>query len=145
MIRLWWRVRYGTCRRLRDILTEAPWSNYYLLAALAVFGIGLYLLAHPDMFGYVGGVYRQMAGVASERQWGALFVVCGLFGLGVVLWCRLPAFLWRLLARMAVAFCVLVLAINNLLNRPPPLSTVTYALLAVWSVWGILRTKSSGR
>lgn len=145
MIRLWWRFRYGVWRRLRDILSEAPWSNYDLLASLVVFGIGLYLWANSDIFDHIGGVYRQMADVMSERQWGAAFVASGVFGLSVVLWCRSPAFLWRLLARMVIAFCVLVLAMNNLLNRPPPLSAVTYALLSIWSVWGILRTRSSGR
>ena len=145
MIRIWWRFRYGTCRRLRDILAEAPWSNYDLLSALAVLGIGVYLLLHPTMFQAVGGVYARMAQVASEWLWAGWFIGCGSFGLAVVLWCTAPGFGWRLAARMAIAFCVLILAGNNALYVPPPLSTVTYGLLAVWSVWGILRTRGSGR
>lgn len=139
------RFRYGTCRRLRNILSDAPWSNYDLLMALITGGIGGYLLLYPTMFNQVGGVYRQMASVATEALWGWLFIGCGSFSLVVVLWCHAPAFLWRLAARMATAFCVLVLAGNNALNVPPPLSTVTYVLLSVWAVWGILRTRGSGR
>ena len=33
------RFREGTCRRLRRILLEAPWSSYDLLSALIVSGI----------------------------------------------------------------------------------------------------------
>ena len=145
LITLYHRFRYGTFRRLRDILADAPWSNYDMLASLVVLGVGLYLAAHPKMFDSIGGVYHQMAMVAAEKQWGMLFIGCGGFGLAVVLWCRAPAFLWRLSARMAVAFCLLVLAGNNAMNIPPPLSTVTYVLLSILSVWGILRTRGSGR
>lgn len=144
-IPLYQRIRYGAWWRVWDILSEAPWSNYDLLASLIVLGVGIYLQLYPEMFGHIGGVYRQMAEVASARQWGGLFLGCGSFGLAVVLWCRAPAFIWRLTARMAVAFCLLVLASNNALNTPPPLSTITYVLLSLWSVWGILRTRGSGR
>lgn len=139
------KLRYGTIRRLRDIFLEAPWSNYDLLVSLVVIGIGIYLIANNEMFENIGGVYYQMASVATERQWGALFVGCGSFGLLAVIWCNAPGFVLRLSARMATAFCILVLAGNNALNMPPPLSTVTYMLLSVWSVWGILRTHGSGR
>jgi len=137
--------REGTGGRLRRILLEAPWSSYDLLSALIVSGIGLYLWLNAEIFQHIGGVYQQMADVATERQWGILFMGCGGFALIITLWCVAPPFLWRLSARMATAFCLLVLAGNNLLNFPPPLSTVTYLLLALWSVWGILRTQASGR
>lgn len=137
--------RFRTTRRLRSILLDAPWSSYDLLSSLIVAGIGLYLLLVPDLFQGVGGVYVQFATVASERVWGGLFLACGLVGAANTLWCVIPAFSVRLLSRMGVAFCLLCFALNNLLYRPPPLSTVTYVLLSVWALWGILRTKSSGR
>ena len=142
---LWLRFRYGTCRRLRDILAEAPWSNYDLLISLIVFGVGLYMLVCRTMFQHIGGVYAKMAQVADELTWGLLFVACGGISFAITIWCYAPGFLWRLGARMATAFCLLVLAGNNALHMPPPLSTVTYILLAIWAVWGILRTRSSGR
>jgi hypothetical protein len=46
---------------------------------------------------------------------------------------------------MSVAFCLLCFALNNLLYNPPPLSTVTYLVLSIAALWGIARTKSSGR
>lgn len=138
-------TRWGTTRRLREILLEAPWSSYDLLSSLIVAGIGLYLLLIPSVLQGVGGVYGQFAAVASARVWGGLFLACGLTGAANTLWCVQPAFGLRLLSRMGVAFCLLCFALNNLLYRPPPLSTVTYLLLSVWALWGIVRTKSSGR
>lgn len=135
----------GTLRRLRAILIEAPWSSYDLLSSLIVAGLGVYLLLVPNLFQHVGGVYAQFASVASERMWGGLFLACGVVGIGNVLWCEKPSFGLRLLSRMGVAFCLLCFALNNLLYKPPPLSTVTYSLLSVWALWGIVRTKSSGR
>lgn len=135
----------GTLRRLRSILIEAPWSSYDLLSSLIVAGLGVYLLIVPDLFQCVGGVYAPFASVASERVWGGLFLACGIVGVMNVLWCERPPFGFRLLSRMGVAFCLLCFALNNLLYQPPPLSTVTYALLSVWALWGIARTKSSGR
>lgn len=138
-------TRWGTVRRLREILLDAPWSAYDLLSSAIVAGIGLYLLLVPSLFQSVGGVYAQFAVVASERVWGGLYLACGLVGVGNTLWCVMPTFGARLMARMGVAFCLLCFALNNLLYQPPPLSTVTYALLSVWALWGIVRTKSSGR
>ena len=131
--------------RLRSILLDAPWSSYDLLSSVIVSGIGIYLLIYSEMFLEVGGVYLQFAMVADERVWGGLFLACGLVGVGTTLWCVRPAFVPRLLSRMGVAFCLLCFALNNLLYKPPPLSTVTYVCLSVWSLWGILRTKASGR
>ena len=137
--------REGTYRRLRRILLEAPWNSYDLLSALIVSGIGLYLWLNAEMFQRIGGVYQQMADVATERQWGILFMGCGGFALIITLWCVAPQFLWRLSARMATAFCLLVLAGNNLLNFPPPLSAVTYVLLSAWALWGVVWTNANDR
>lgn len=135
----------GTVRRLRAILLDAPWSSYDLLSSLIVAGLGVYLLIVPGLFQSVGGVYAPFASVAGERVWGGLFLACGIVGVMNVLWFGRPPFGVRLLSRMGVAFCLLCFALNNLLYQPPPLSTVTYALLSVWALWGIARTKSSGR
>ena len=133
------------CHRLRRIMLDAPWSSYDLLAALIVLGAGLYLLTNPHMFEHIGGVYHAMAAVANEWQWGALFVGCGLLGMAGTLRGRAPAFALMLAGRMATAFCLLTLAGNTILSVPPPMSSVTYLCLAVWSVWSILRTRSYGR
>lgn len=130
-----------TCQRLRRIMREAPWSSYDLLAGLIALSAGIFLIASPDLFDHIGGVYQPMANVASERYWGIVFVACGLFGIAVTIAGRMPPFLAILAGRMATAFCLLSLAGNNLLNVPPPLSAVTYVALSIWSVWGILRTR----
>lgn len=137
--------RLGPVRRLREILLEAPWSVYDLLSGVIVCGVGLYLLFAPNMFHQVGGVYAPLSTLANERVWGWLFLGMGAVGIGNTLWCVQPSFGTRLLARMGVAFCLLCFAINHLLYSPPPLSTVTYAVLSLWALWGILRTKASGR
>jgi len=135
----------GTVRHLRDVLISAPWSIYDLLSSLIVAGIGLYLLIYPRMFQQVGGVYAQFSAIADEWIWGWVYGMVGLSGLAVTLWCETPSFVIRLFARMSVAFCLLCFALNNLLYNPPPLSTVTYLVLSVAALWGIARTKSSGR
>lgn len=139
-----WR-KIGTLRRLHVVLLEAPWSNFDLLASLITLLIGGYLLLRPDMFRQVGGVYLTMARVGPEWAWGVLFLGLGILGLVTALWCVCPPFLWRLGARMGTAFCLLTFALNNISYAPPPLSAVTYVLLSLWAVWGILRTKASGR
>lgn len=140
-----WLLYCGTCRRVREIMIDAPWSNFDLLASLITTGIGLYLLLSPEVLGAVGGVYTAMALLGPGCQWGLLFIGLGALGLVTVLWCISPSFGIRLLARMGTAFCLLTFAFNNLLYTPPPLSSITYVLLSVWSIWGILRTKASGR
>ena len=135
--RTWWRIR--------EIMIDAPWSNFDLLASLIAMLIGGYLLLRQDLFAHVGGVYGAMAQIGPEWAWGLLFLGLGVAGLMTVLWCVCPPFLWRLLARMGTAFCLLTFAFNNLSYLPPPLSSITYGLLSAWAIWGILRTKYSGR
>lgn len=139
------KFRVETARRIHEIMIDAPWSNFDLLSSLLSFLIGVYLLLGPGLFDQVGGVYATMGVVAPEWIWGALFLVLGGIGLGMVLWCHCPPFLWRLGARMGTAFCLLTFMFNNFSYSPPPLSTITYTLLSIWAVWGILRTRSSGR
>ena len=124
---------------------DAPWSSYDLLSSTIVFMIGLYLFAFPDIFDHVGGIYAPLARFAEEWVWGILFTSFGGIGIITVLWCVRPSFSARLLSRMGVAFCLLAFALNNLVYSPPPLSSITYFFLSAWAMWGVIRTKSSGR
>lgn len=140
-----WLVYCGTCQRIREIMIAAPWSNFDLMTSSIVCGIGGYLLFMPGMFQAVGGVYRGMARLGPEWAWAVVFLLLGGLGLITVLWCTRPRFGARLLARMGVALCLLTFALNNLSYYPPPLSAVTYVLLSVWALWGVVRTKTSDR
>ena len=140
-----WRWSCQVCDRILEILVSAPWSVFDLLASMIVSGIGIYLLLSPAMFLQIGGVYQAMAQLGNEQVWGTVFLLCGIFGFVVCIWIVRLSFYWRLTARMAVAFCLLSFALNNLNNCPPPLSTVTYGVLGVASLWSVLRTKTSGR
>lgn len=135
----------GTMRRLRAVMIDAPWSSFDLLASLIVSWIGLYLWWRPDMFGHIGGVYTAFARLAPEWAWGCAFMLVGGLSLATVLWCERPRFAWRLLARMLIAFFLLLFAFNNLSHSPPPLSTITYVWLSCWALWGVVRTCPSGR
>jgi len=66
-------------------------------------------------------------------------------GIGNTLWFVMPTFGARLLARMGVAFCLLLFAFNNLRHFPPPLSAITYVWLSLWALWGVVRTRASDR
>lgn len=145
IIQRYTQVYCNTCRRIREILKEAPWSSFDLLSSLIVLGLGAYLFVTPDLFDRFGGIYHVFAAWADEVWWGALFVSCGFFGLGMVCWPARPLFSLRLLARMAVAFCLLTLTINHLGNSPPPAATITNSVLSLAATWGILRTRRHGR
>ncbi len=133
------------CGRLREILYEAPWSSYDLIAASITFWLGLYLLLSPGLFQRFSGVYQVLARLGNERLWGWGLISFGMFGLLNVLWLSRPPFLVRLISRMGIAFCFLSLALNNLGNNPPPASAITYIVLAIASLWCVWRTKASGR
>ena len=136
---------YRLCERFREIMHEAPWSSYDLIVSSIIFWLGVYLLMSPGLFGEFSGVYNVLSRLGDECVLGWGFLACGVAGLLNVLWMTLPPFPVRLLARMVVAFCVLSLAINNLGNRPPPASAITYSVLALAALWSVLRTKASGR
>lgn len=135
----------GTLTRLRDILHAAPWSNHDLLAALIVVGMGGLLLGQPGLFHGLGGLYGTLESLSSEWQWGSLFLLCGGFSLLVTLWCHRPSFLVRLISRLSITFCFLSVTFNHLTLSPIPMATAAYLGLALWSLWGAIRTHSSGR
>lgn len=137
--------RSSTLRRIQEIMMSAPWSSFDLLASLIVLWIGVYLWLMPDMFSHIGGVYATFSRLAPEWVLGTGFFAAGWIGLMTVLWCVQPRFGWRLLARMGVAFCLLLFAFNNLRHFPPPLSAITYVWLSLWALWGVVRTRSSDR
>lgn len=129
-----------SCLRLRRIMAEAPWANYDLIVSAILVGVGGYLLAMPDMFGHYK-VYATLARFGTPALWGALFFASGLASFGVAAWPDRPSFALRLMARMMVAFCLCSVALNNLGDTPPPVSTVTYSVLALAALWAVLRTR----
>ena len=139
------RFYCGTCRRIRDVMSSAPWSSFDLLASLIVLWIGGYLWLMPDMLWRFDGVYSTFARLAPAWAWSTGFCTAGGIGLMTVLWCVRPRFAWRLLARMSAAFCLLLFAFNNLSHFPPPLSAITYVWLSLWALWGVVRTRASDR
>lgn len=132
------------CARLRDILYDAPWSSFDLIAGCVVFWLGLYLMTSPSLFDNYA-VYQVLSRFGDEYAWGIILFSAGAFDILVTLWYRRLTFPLRLLARMGIAFCMTSLALNNLANTPPPASTITYGVLALASVWSVLRTRSDGR
>ena len=138
-----WLIRHGFGRRLYNILEEAPWSNHDLLSGLILLFIGLLLFYDPEIYAKL----RTLGFIARSgysNQWSELFLFSGVYGLAVTLWCFAPPFWIRITARMFYAFCFLMLAFSSFQFSTTP-STITFALIALWSVWGILRTKTSGR
>ena len=133
------------CERLRDILYEAPWSSFDLIATCIVFWLGFYLVASDGLFQRFSGVYNTLARFGDECVWGWMFIFIGATGILNVLWISVPSFGIRLLARMGVAFCFTSLALNNLGNNPPPASAITYSVLAVAALWSVYRTKPGGK
>lgn len=138
------RFRYGLCRRLRDILADAPWSNHDLLVSISLMLMGTILIIDPDAFSKLRALaYLHHRGGA--QVWSLLFLGCGVTQFTVTLWRQSPPFWIRLLARMCGAFCFVLLALSSALFSVTTPSMVVYLMLAIWSVWGILRTHASGR
>jgi len=134
----------GICYRLRHLLWRAPYSIFDLAMSAGFLAMGLHLLLFPDLFSRFDGVYFPMRRVMDQAMWAWVFIGCGGYGLLLVLWPRRPRFILRLLARMAVAFCLLSFALDNLSSYPPPMSGMLYAVLAVFSIWSIVRIRCDG-
>lgn len=140
---LYERIRYGLCRRLHSILAEAPWSNHDLLSGFILLFIGLLLFYDPTIYANLRTLnFILRSGYSAE--WSGLFLFSGIYGVSTTLWCIAPPFCIRITARMCYAFCFLTLAFSSFQFSTTP-SAITFSLIALWSVWGILRTKSSGR
>lgn len=140
---LYARFRNGTCRRLHSIMAEAPWSNHDLLSGFILLFIGLLLLYDPEIYTKL----RTLNFIAQKgytEEWSGLFLFSGIYGVTVTLWCLSPPFLIRITARMFYAFCFLTLAFSSFQFSTTP-SAITFSMIAIWSVWGILRTQTSGR
>ena len=132
------------CERIRNILYDAPWSSFDLIAGSTVFWLGCYLLASPGLFDSYD-VYKVLARLGNETVWGTMFVFFGSFDLIVLLLYKKLTFAVRLLSRMGIAFCFTSLSFNNLGSVPPPESAITYSILALAANWSVLRTRSDGR
>jgi len=132
------------CEPIRNILYDAPWSSFDLIAGSTVFWLGCYLLASPGLFDSYD-VYKVLARLGNETVWGTMFVFFGSFDLIVLLWYKKLTFAVRLLSRMGIAFCFTSLSFNNLGSVPPPESAITYSILALAANWSVLRTRSDGR
>lgn len=142
--KLYQRLRWGTLRRLQDIVYEAPWSNHDLLVGVIMTFMGLVLFVNPNAFEQLRALaYLNTHG--KPLYWASLFLSVGIVNLIVTLWCKAPPFAVRLMARMFGAFGFLVLALSTMLFSMATPSLVVYLTLAIWSMWGILRTKASGR
>lgn len=140
---LYHRLRYGTGRRLQSILSDAPWSNHDLLSGLILLGIGGLLFYDPTIYTKLRTLnFIAQSGYTSE--WSGLFLFSVGYGLAVTLWCLAPPFPLRIAARMFYAFCFLTLAFSSWQFAATP-SAITFSLIALWSVWGVLRTQTSGR
>lgn len=144
LISLYERIRYGTCRRIREIMSEAPWSNHDLFASLTLIAIGMGLYVYPGMFSLLRSL-AYLNQLASPSIWVIFFLFSGFVNLAVVLWCETPPFTVRLLVRMLGAFCFLLMAFSGLMFSVLIPSTIVYGMIAIWSIWGILRTQASGR
>lgn len=137
------RFRAGTVQRLRRILLEAPWSNHDLLSGLILLLIGVLLIASPELYTSLRTLnFIERQGHTDE--WSYLMLLSGLYGLLMTLWCVAPPFWVRITARMAYAFCFLTLAFSSLRFSTTP-SAIAFSIIAIWSIFGILRTHESGR
>lgn len=137
------RIRFGTYRRLHSILADAPWSNHDLLSGLILLFIGLLLFYDPEIYAKLRTL-NFIAHSGYSTQWSGLFLLSGVYGVATTLWCIAPKFWIRIPARMCYAFCFLTLAFSSFQFSTTP-SAITFSLIALWSIWGILRTKTSGR
>lgn len=133
------------CERLRIILLQAPWSSFDLIVSSIVFWLGVYFTASPGFMEAYSDVFKALDTLGGVQSWGALMLVFGSLGVLNVLWLDRPRFLIRLVARMGVAFSLVVMTLNHINAYHVPPSTVTYAVLSVSALWSVWRTKSSGR
>lgn len=149
----WLGVYCGICERLREILLQAPWSSFDLIAASVAFWVGVYLTSLPVLFDpyptalweMYPKLYPITARLGSAQSVGAMFALSGFAGILNSLWISRPPFLVRLFARMIVAFCLSAMALDMLGNPYPPIATPTHCVLAIAALWSVWRTPSSGR
>jgi hypothetical protein len=132
------------CNRVRYLLWRAPFSLFDFIMSLCILFMGMHMLIAFDLFAQFGGIYARMNAVMSQPKWAVIFILCGAYSLFIVLWPRRPIFVLRLLARMALAFCLIAFALNAMLHHPPPASGTLVLILALFSLWSIVRTRCDG-
>lgn len=134
----------GFCHRMRHLLWRAPYSTFDFTMSVTLVFMGIYLWIVDDLFTRYAGVYLPMVRVMDQSYWCVTFFCCGLYGLLIVLWPKRPLFILRILARMAIAFCLISFALNNLSSHPPPISAILYSMLSLIAIWSIIRTRCDG-
>lgn len=137
-------VCMGICNRVRYLIWRAPFSLFDFIMSLCILSMGLHMLIAFDLFAQLGGIYARMNGVMSQPKWATIFILCGAYGLFIVLWPLRPRFVLRLFARMALSFCLIAFALNAMLHHPPPASGTLELILALFSLWSIVRTRCDG-
>lgn len=142
MITRWMFMYCAFCLRLRNVLTEAPWSSFDLVAGSLVWWVGAYAAFCPDALAVDGG--RIVSALGSPDLAAAVFLLFGLLGWAVACWPSRPPFALRLAARAGIAYCLILLMAEDLARDPPPLSVATHATLVVAASWGVLRTRVMG-
>lgn len=135
-----WR---GIFRRLREILLDAPWSSFDLIAALVIGLLGFYFLLPFDAYALYP-TYATLGTLAGEQTIGSLFLLTGVQALAVVIYCEKPPLGARLCARVAMAICFLIMLGNTVARAPPPPSLVLWGVLFAASLLGVLRTRQHG-
>lgn len=132
------------CARFREIMMEAPWSSFDLAMSVILILLGMYLIAGFTWLESAYSLYQPLSGWLSLWTYGWVCWCAGIIQAWVVLWHTRPPFELRLLARMGVCFCMVMLGINQISNVPPPVGAVTHLILALLSIWSVLRTRQSG-
>jgi hypothetical protein len=129
---------------LREILLEAPWSSFDLALSAILLLRGAYLLFGFTTLESAFSLYRPLSGWLSYWAYGLICLLAGVAQAMATLWPSIPPFEIRLLARLGVCFCAALFALNQVSNVPPPVGAITHLVLAVLSIWSVLRTSRAG-
>jgi peptidoglycan/LPS O-acetylase OafA/YrhL len=135
----------GVCRRLREILLDAPWSSFDLIAATTIGLIGGYFMLPFPVYDLYP-IYSTLGVVSHEDALGALFLMAGIQAVLITIYCEKPPFFARLCARIAIALCFLILFCNAAIQGPPPPpSAIFWSIQFMAAVLGVARTRRHGR
>lgn len=132
--------------RLVEIMISAPWSSFDLALSAILILRGAYIIIAFEFlevtYSYI--LYRQLSGWLSLQTYGWICLIAGLLQAISTLWPTRPPFEVRLMTRLSVCFCMLIFSLNQISNIPPPIGAITHFILALLSVWSVLRTSRTG-
>lgn len=127
-------------------MISAPWSSFDLALSAILILRGAYILIAFEFlevtYSYI--LYRQLSGWLSLQTYGWICLIAGLLQSISTLWPTRPPFEVRLMTRLSVCFCMLIFSLNQISNIPPPIGAITHFILALLSVWSVLRTSRTG-